>query len=267
METKQEVKIGYPYDCFIFRINGRLQSLQWHSKSETICLGMPEHSIYLFLVSYLRKWLLLKHWATSWGIHLIHCTMKPYSKISWIVHKTHTHKCMNIWLPTFTHQWRLFTLVSWEVINMYEMTQLWPKPILQHQNMSPSPKIWEFIKTGVFFEPVPQRSRTDTSIIDYKGSTLCLVSVYYTNYNLNKSFIVHAAKYKCKVSSFAHRQVVLLSTEDILKDVYSAGCITLIKSYTKDFYIVPENYILKKIVVPIYKILSSNIKNIFLSSK
>lgn len=55
METKQKVKIGYHYDRFIFRINGRLQSLQWHSKSETICLGMPEHSIYRFLVSYLRK--------------------------------------------------------------------------------------------------------------------------------------------------------------------------------------------------------------------
>ncbi len=101
METKQEVKIGYPYDRFIFRINGRLQSLQWHSKSETICLGMPEHSIYLFLVSYLRKWLLLKHWATSWGIHLIHCTMKPYSKISWIVHKTHTHT--NAWIYDCLH--------------------------------------------------------------------------------------------------------------------------------------------------------------------
>lgn len=122
METKQEVKIGYHYDRFIFRINGRLQSLQWHSKSETICLGMPEHSIYLFLVSYLRKWLLLKCWATSWGINLVHCTMKTYSKISLIVHKTNTHEYMNIWLPTFTHQWRLFTLVSWEVINMYEMT-------------------------------------------------------------------------------------------------------------------------------------------------
>lgn len=102
METKQEVKIGYHYDRFIFRINGRLQSLQWNSKSETICLGMPEHSIYLFLVSYLRKWLLLKCWATSWGINLVHCTMKTYSKIGLIIYKTHTrmHEYMTAYIYT-----------------------------------------------------------------------------------------------------------------------------------------------------------------------
>lgn len=46
--------------------------------------------------------------------------------------------------------------------------------------------------------------------------------------------------------SFAHLQFVLLNTDDILKDFYSARCITLIKSDTKDFYIVQKKNLFKK---------------------